>query len=387
MIQIYKCKVDGITYSYEKVEDGAVIFLRRGEPAISPSTVKGKICIPDKIDQLQVIGIGDWAFYGCKGIKSVAIPSSVSYIGKYAFSQCTGLEEITIPRGVQSIEEATFEGCSRLKSVTLPEGLDHIWISAFSGCAFKTIKIPESVLTVEGLAFFKCKNLESITIPANVIHWGEAATASSGVKHYYVDPNNSCFVVQNDVLLSKDKKTAIDCPGGIRDCITIPKGVTEIEEQAFVGCQAKKVILPKSVRRIKEFAFSSCEVKSIVIPNGVTVIEDSAFEEACIESISIPNSVKEIGSCAFYRCSKLKEVEIPNAIHKIGSGAFSECKALKRIVFKGDVGFKNASPEMFPVKERNPVIGIYPRKYAKKWKSRIDKDGMWEGLKMIEASE
>ena len=55
--------------------------------------------------------IGDFAFYGCKGLTSVTIPESVKGIGKYAFYDCTGLTSVTIPNSLTSIGVSAFSGC------------------------------------------------------------------------------------------------------------------------------------------------------------------------------------------------------------------------------------------------------------------------------------
>ena len=54
--------------------------------------------------------IGDFAFYGCTGLRSVTIPNSVTSIGDSAFSGCTGLTSVTIPDGVTSIWGRAFDG-------------------------------------------------------------------------------------------------------------------------------------------------------------------------------------------------------------------------------------------------------------------------------------
>ena len=36
------------------------------------------------------------AFYNCKNLKNITIPTSLNYINSYAFSQCESLETVTI---------------------------------------------------------------------------------------------------------------------------------------------------------------------------------------------------------------------------------------------------------------------------------------------------
>ena len=44
--------------------------------------------------------LGDFAFYGCSGLTSLTLPSSVTKIGCYALSNCIGLTSLTLPSSV-----------------------------------------------------------------------------------------------------------------------------------------------------------------------------------------------------------------------------------------------------------------------------------------------
>jgi hypothetical protein len=58
--------------------------------------------------------------------------------------------------------------------------------------------------------------------------------------------------------------------------------------------------------------FSGCTaLQSISIPNGVTDIEDSFWGCKNLSCISIPNSVTYIGNNTFMECCSLKEIRIP----------------------------------------------------------------------------
>lgn len=54
----------------------------------------GDVVIPD-----TVTGIGELAFEGCTGLKSVTIPDSVTSIDEYVFSGCVKLEKINVASG------------------------------------------------------------------------------------------------------------------------------------------------------------------------------------------------------------------------------------------------------------------------------------------------
>ena len=86
--------------------------------------------------------LGDYAFYGCSGLTSLTIPSSVTSIGDGAFYGCSGLTSLTIPSSVTSIGNYAFEGCSGLTSIYVyPEKTPKLGTDIFSGCDAKKCKV------------------------------------------------------------------------------------------------------------------------------------------------------------------------------------------------------------------------------------------------------
>ena len=88
-----------------------------------------------------------------------------------------------------------------------------------------------------------------------------------------------------------------------------------------------------NVTKIGESAFSSSDcnsLTSITIPEGVTSIEDMAFNDCWrLTSVTMPNSITSIGRYAFCRCQSLTSITIPDCITTIESGAFISCLKLE----------------------------------------------------------
>lgn len=94
--------------------------------------------------------LGDYAFYGCSGLTSLTLPSSVTEIGEHAFLNCRGLTNFTIPSGVTKIGAGAFFCCYGLISLTIPSSVTAIGDRAFNYCSELTSiyaymeKLPET---------------------------------------------------------------------------------------------------------------------------------------------------------------------------------------------------------------------------------------------------
>ena len=107
--------------------------------------------------------LGDFAFYGCSGLTSLTLPSSVTKIGCYALSSCIGLTSLTLPSSVTEIGEHAFLNCRGLTNFTIPSGVTKIGAGAFFCCyGLISLTIPSSVTAIGSQAFNACSELTSI---------------------------------------------------------------------------------------------------------------------------------------------------------------------------------------------------------------------------------
>ena len=162
--------------------------------------LNGILVIPNKIDNIKIIGIGNGAFSGILNLKKVKIEGETKSIGDYVFSGCDSLTNITIPDSVTSIERSAFSDTiwynnlpdgdiyigkvyykykgemPENTSIIIREGTTQIGIAAFVGCDNLTnITIPDSVTSIERSAFSSCDNLTNIIIPESVTSIGHGA--------------------------------------------------------------------------------------------------------------------------------------------------------------------------------------------------------------------
>ncbi len=111
--------------------------------------------------------------------------------------------------------------------------------------------------------------------------------------------------------------------------ITIPEGITLIDDCAFRGCsKLTSITIPPTVTEIGYYAFYGCSaLRSITIPDGVTYIGDMAFYWCgTLTSITLPDSITAITSSAFAGCTNLSSIVGGANLASVGEGTFSATK-------------------------------------------------------------
>ena len=165
-----------------EVIDGFKYILDSGTKTATlvPNTEKyaGDVVIPESVkakdgNDYMITAFGDKCFYGCSGLTSITIPSSVTLLGEDCFYDCDGLTSITIPSSVTSLGAGCFWDCDGLTTIAIPSSVTSLGDACFGGCsALTTISIPSSVTAIGANCFAYCRNLTSITIPSSVTSLG-----------------------------------------------------------------------------------------------------------------------------------------------------------------------------------------------------------------------
>ena len=84
---------------------------------------------------------------------------------------------------------------------------------------------------------------------------------------------------------------------------------------------------------------ASCSADTLSIPNGVSAIEEEAFAGSGVQTVVIPSSVQTIGSRAFTECASLTDVYLPVNAVEIAADAFDDSET---VVFHVYMGSSNA---------------------------------------------
>ena len=323
----------------------------------------------------SVTSIGYSAFQGCIGLTSIMIPSKVTSIGDYAFSGCNRLTSIIIPEGVKTIGYRTFYNCSKLTSITIPSSVTSIGVYVLSGCsALNTLTIPfvgassssnnylgylfgassyssnatyvptslkKVILTagtsIASYAFYNCSKLTSITIPIGVTSIGERAFSGC---------SSLTSINIPDGVISIGGSAFSGCSG--LTSITIPDSVTSIAQYAFYGCSSLKTLTTPFVGRCLGYIFGASSysdnftyvpssLKTVVVTGGTSIESYAFYNCSKLTSISLPDEVASIGESAFYNCSGLTSISLPDGVTSVGGSAFERCSGLTSITIPNKV--------------------------------------------------
>lgn len=230
-------------------------------------------------------------------IKEINLKETTKIIGKHAFYLCGNIEFINIPKSVILFENNPFSGCSKLK-LNIETKKYHIvddviyneYYTEVIG-ALNSIKndclILKDVKQINRNSFWNCKGIKKIVFPKTLEVIGYNPFVGCEEIEFVSNDN---FVVENNMLLSKDKSKLICCPRKYANGeISLPDYITTLERGAFSGCKELTKINLVNISVIPKNCFSNCT---------------SLKEMYCSDLIVY------IGEWAFSHCTSMKDIHI-----------------------------------------------------------------------------
>ena len=332
---------------------------------IKDNTVNG-IVIPD-----YVTSIGNCAFTHCGNLSSVIIGCGVTSIGYEAFWYCYGLTSIVIPNSIFSIGDRAFFGCEKLVEIINKSDLDIQKSSSdygYIGYYALTVHNEESrIVNKDGYLFIADSENNYLL---GFIGTEIALTLPS-------DYNGQNYQIYKYAFYNCTNLTSV----------TIPDGITIIEDYAFYNCSGlTSITLPTSLVKIKSYSFENCSHLTSVFYDGDIAgwcnisfnnsyanplfYANSLFIKGndgykLVDNLVIPEVVTKIGSYSFINCTSLTQIFIPKSVTSIGDNAFYKCSP-KKVYYMGTAAeWKNI--------EIGKSNNLFPRYYY----SETEQEGCW----------
>lgn len=134
------------------------------------------------------------------------------------------------------------------------------------------------------------------------------------------------------VALDEDCQVTEIAPNAFRGSavtsITIPKGVTVIDEGVFQGSDLTEIKFEDETKiaKINKYAFKDCKLLGEIVLSKCTIVDESAFEGCTSLATVTMKNLLTIGESAFAGCSSLGTgFTFYESIERIGDRAFMGC--------------------------------------------------------------
>lgn len=283
-------------------------------------------------DEVQNIPTG--MFEDARNLVSIDIPESVEWISQNAFLACTKLVDVTLHEGLVGMSGFAFQLCTSLRSLNIPESVSQIGgniilncsnfeefqgayasadgralikdnvLYAFAPAGMTSYDIPENIVEIGDNAFNGADDLTTVRIPMSVESIGGNAFSDCRKLKSFVGK----FASDGGRALI-DGELFIAVASADLESYTVPKGIVEIFEGAFSGCET---------------------LVDVSLPEGLEIIDDHAFEGFCGTGIKLPSTLYYIGLQAF-AFTELESLTLPESLTSIDRKAFEANRQLKTL--------------------------------------------------------
>ncbi|MDY2698917.1 MAG: leucine-rich repeat protein [Lachnospiraceae bacterium] len=311
----------------------------------------------------NILGISDYAFYGCATLQNVSLANGLQTIGNGAFADCIRLESCNIASNanIQAIGKDAFYNCQSLKSFTCPIGLRALGDSCFENCFnLQTVDLcggggAVSLAELGDHLFKGCKSLTSLEFPSTYTENNLNIDMFEGCSslQYVRIPNDSI----NFISTNQDPSASVPDQSRISwetFKTTVPAsfyfegpGVSKIHDTATAQSIAFKYLGQDLYEKIE---YEHDKIKDSTNPSGksakVTYQVNSSNELVKFwinsgdkpDNVTIPETIgpygiASIGQGSFTNNCDLIKITIPASVTSIGDNAFKGCHNLETVIF------------------------------------------------------
>lgn len=186
-----------------------------GETTVITGIKDGKkrenIKLPTYIGGYRVTAVGEGAFskLSSEEVKSITVPAGVTSIGNNAFEEAVNIE-IIIEGEISHVGEKAFFGCTGLKSIKFGEVIETIAPEAFAGSGLGMVILPRSVKVVDENAFFECESLKILILHDSVESVKDMAFENSALESVLFYGTGETFKILLETKMSSKNGKILD---------------------------------------------------------------------------------------------------------------------------------------------------------------------------------
>ena len=288
------------------------------------------------------------AIYGCKQLKVLKFPESITSFDYRSFAENPLLEEIVFPPNVTSTGGDFITGCTSLKRLVFNEGLKTILFAGYGTSQLTELNIPSSVTEVRW-DHDMWSNVTDVTINKDYVIGGNQSPLAFSKKMKSLQRIHasglSTYIESEGALYSSDGFTLVKVPSSFTN-FKIKDGITTVGAYSFAWSLIETVSIPDSCLTIGSNAFRESNIYPIDF-NHVTTIGDSAFN-SCPNITSIDfKEVNSIGSYCFGNTNITGEVTIPETVSSLTNRVFENCKKITKVTIGTPIAKYNATDTPF----------------------------------------
>lgn len=292
--------------------------------------------------------IAPYAFYNCKSLKTVVMPSRLESIGKGAFYGCDNLKQAVLPGRL----------FKRAKGTNVFDDSETIFFRFFTsqgGMELDDDDYSDVYSSEEEYKESGAVQEEISGAPEREIHATESGEkfsnnledGYSGDYADYADYDPSLYERIDAVTPEEEPQSTLDedrRKSLVNERNYLIEGTTVIR---YIGAE-KKTVVPEYITEIAENAFANCGIVDVKLPDGLKIIGKNAFAWCDkLASVTFPDGLELIEDSAFFNCSSLTLLKIPASVKFIGANAFHACSGVKSLLFAPDNKIKVISRRTF----------------------------------------